>query len=121
MIAYLRRHESLVEQALQTAPAGFDWEGLARLHGRRLGHLQHERLAHLLVTLFVALLTLLCFISFWLRPGPGIGVLLLLFLVLLVPYLAHYFRLENGVQRLYSLADELDHRVGRNPGADVRP
>jgi hypothetical protein len=119
VIGYLRSHESLVREALATEHAGVDWAALARLHERRIGHLQHERLVHLLVTLFVALFTLLCLLFFLSRPGTGIGLLLLAFLVLLVPYLVHYFRLENGVQRLYLLADELESRVGTNLGRHV--
>ena len=42
--------------------------------------------------------------------------LCVLLLVLLCAYLVHYFRLENGVQRWYHLANQLDERLGR-PGA----
>ncbi|NLA43621.1 hypothetical protein GX865_05780 [Candidatus Saccharibacteria bacterium] len=36
-----------------------------------------------------------------------IGIAAVLFLALLIPYIVHYYHLENGVQRLYSLYDEI--------------
>jgi hypothetical protein len=60
---------------------------------------QHERLVHLLVTLFFGLCALLTLLFLVLHPQILVGFLLLLLLVLLVPYLVHYYRIENGVQR----------------------
>ena len=37
----------------------------------------------------------------------------LVILVLLVPYLRHYYLLENGTQRLYALYDRLWKRMGK--------
>lgn len=120
MVGYLTKHEAEVRKALATADGDFDWAGLARCHGRRVGYLQAERLVHLVVMLFVALFALLCFLSLRSRPDLGGGALLLLFLGLLVPYIAHYFRLENGVQRLYVLADEIARRAEEIPDGLVR-
>ncbi len=66
---------------------------------------QHERLIHLLVTFFFALLTLIFMV---------LGMVSYLFLipfailiVFLIFYVIHYFYLENSVQYLYKLYDEL--------------
>ena len=40
----------------------------------------------------------------------GIPLKVVLILVLLVPYIVHYFHLENGVQKMYTLIDELEKR-----------
>jgi len=37
----------------------------------------------------------------------------LLLLVLLIPYIAHYYKLENGVQRLYELYNKIDEKCVR--------
>ena len=70
---------------------------------------QHERLVHLLVTLAFALLTVLSLLmavqQFYFLP------LFLLFLVLEVPYVVHYYRLENGVQKLQRLYREAEERI----------
>ncbi len=64
---------------------------------------QHERLVHLIVTFFVgisAILFLLGFIAFEMLP------LLFLFIItfgLFIPYIFHYYTLENGTQKLYDI------------------
>lgn len=118
MIAYMKEHEARMRVALDTAGEGFDWASLAEYHRHRIGRFQHERIAHLLVMLFVGLFTLLSFFVFMSHPDRGMGLLVLLFLVLLIAYIAHYFRLENGVQRLYRLADEIERREGEASSQD---
>ncbi len=69
---------------------------------------QHERLIHLLVTLAFALLFLIS-LGIYLTVG-GIGLLMLtaLLLILLVPYIQHYYFLENSVQKLYTFYYDLE-------------
>ena len=68
---------------------------------------QHERLIHLLVTLLFSILTFLSLSVFIITGFLPVIVLFLLFVVLLVPYIFHYYHLENGVQQLYDLYDQL--------------
>ncbi|MBD5529059.1 MAG: hypothetical protein HDR02_11765 [Lachnospiraceae bacterium] len=68
---------------------------------------QHERLVHLIVTVTFAILTLLSILGCVLAPQPAIFALVALLLVLLVPYIRHYYILENGVQKLYVCYDRL--------------
>ena len=76
---------------------------------------QHERLIHLIVTVLFAFLTIFtiacsCFLN---NPSYGIPFCLLsvLCLALLIPYIHHYYVLENGVQKLYEIYDEI--KAGR--------
>jgi hypothetical protein len=112
MEKYLKRHEAFIRQQLASPGDGTDWQALARFHRTQIGYMQHERLIHLFVTLFFGLCALLLFLFLLLHPQAVAGVLILLVLALLVPYLVHYFRLENGVQRWYALANEIDRRAG---------
>lgn len=88
--------------------AGEPLETLLARHARTLAWLQHERLAHLIVTVWESLFALffgwlfLTGVSGW----PG-GLLLAALLVLFGFYIVHYFRLENTVQHWYRLADTL--------------
>ena len=43
--------------------------------------------------------------------NPMLLVLTLLFLVLLVPYIMHYYTLENEVQKMYTQYDEILKRL----------
>jgi len=112
MEAYLERHEAFVRGQLASAGDGTDWAGLARFHRAQIAYLQHERLVHLLVTLFFGLCTLLTLLFLVLHPQVPVGVLIVLLLLLLVPYVVHYYKLENGVQRWYHLANEIEGRAG---------
>jgi hypothetical protein len=68
MEAYLRRHEAFIRGQL-ASPAGLaDWADLARFHRTQIEYVQHERLIHLLVTLFFGLSALLILL---LAPGLG--------------------------------------------------
>ena len=48
------------------------------------------------------------FFFFVSNPALAVFCLDVMFLVLLVPYIRHYFGLENGVQRLYDLYAQLE-------------
>ena len=67
----------------------------------------HERLVHLLVTLFFTLFTLI-FVYFSLTFENVLYIVITLcLLVILVFYILHYYFLENSVQNLYKLYDEM--------------
>lgn len=73
----------------------------------QISFFQHERLVHLIVTITFALLTMLSVLGFLALIQPGLLVLTILLVVLLVPYIRHYYILENGVQKLYAYYDRL--------------
>lgn len=112
MWRYLQDHEAFVRRALDEAHDAAYWEGLAAFHEQQLRFMQHERLIHLLVTLTVALLFFGAIVFVAVAPMlPGFALAALL-LVLVSAYLVHYFRLENGVQRWYHLANRLSEKRG---------
>lgn len=74
-------------------------------HLIKIGFFQHERLIHLLVTLFYALIaTIFMAIGFIYHMFFIISTTLFVFLMF---YIVHYFRLENGVQYLYKQYDKM--------------
>lgn len=68
---------------------------------------QHERMVHLIVTATFAILAFLVFLGCILTSQPELFILVVLLLVLLLPYIRHYYILENGVQKLYVYYDLL--------------
>lgn len=78
----------------------------------RIAFYQHERIVHLLVTLGFAVFFLISLALLLVKGGIGLALLSVLFLALLVPYIKHYWFLENSVQKMYSyyykLEDEFD-------------
>ena len=71
---------------------------------------QHERLIHLIVTVCFALLLIIALLGCYLTPDFGLFGLSALFFGLLIPYIKHYYLLENGVQKLYSYYDEIEQK-----------
>lgn len=51
----------------------------------------------------------------------GIYVLALLFLVLLIPYIKHYYFLENSVQKMYLIYNKLEQLSGGKMNFDLVP
>ncbi|MDR1321272.1 MAG: hypothetical protein LBK56_07590 [Gracilibacteraceae bacterium] len=91
---------------------------LARYHRGKIADFQHERLIHLLVTLFFAFLLLALFAMLLLSGAlpevlSGAGQIVLLFALALIIfiveifYIKHYFFLENSIQALYLLENRL--------------
>ena len=62
---------------------------------------QHERLVHLIVTFFVGIAMVLYFVGFVISENILVFIIFILLLCLFVPYIFHYYYLENNVQKLY--------------------
>lgn len=73
-----------------------------------IGFFQHERIVHELVMILFALLSVAGILFFVAKPDIGVFALDVLFFALLIPYIKHYYGLENGVQRLYEAYDALE-------------
>jgi hypothetical protein len=86
------------------------WEGLREEHLARIAFFQHERLAHLIVTALFALLELISVALAVLSFSAALLFLCAAFLVLLIPYICHYYCLENEVQRLYAQYDRINEK-----------
>ena len=85
-----------------------NYKKLKEEHLIKISFFQHERIVHLLVTLFYALFSILfIFLSIKFIVFLFISVLLLIFLIF---YVVYYFWLENNVQYLYRQYDEIDKR-----------
>jgi hypothetical protein len=92
-----------------------DYDALKREHRTQLDFFMHERHVHLLVMLTFAMLAFADFGLLILSFQPGLIALLLALMVLLVPYIMHYYLLENSVQKMYRQYDEMQRRsvIGR--------
>ncbi len=77
----------------------------------QISFFQHERLIHLIVTVLFALATVMSFLCMFFVQEWGLLLLAFAILILLVPYIKHYYLLENGVQKLYSYYDKLQEII----------
>ena len=85
-------------------------EEIIKEHLIKIGFFQHERLIHLLVTLFYALFVFI-FFAFTCFLSIMFIIIVLILLVFLVFYISHYFFLENGVQYMYKQYDKLRNLI----------
>ena len=88
----------------------FDYEELMRSHLQMIQFMQHERLIHFLVTMLFAICFFIALGIFLIGNLIYMLPLLILILSLLVPYIAHYYFLENSVQKMSRLYDEINAR-----------
>lgn len=113
----LKAYIDKIEALLAATDPSCDWEAVCREHLVQISFFQHERLIHLLVTLAFALMELASTLVTVLIPQLFSAALSLLMLVLLVPYIVHYYHLENGTQKLYEQYDRLLERAAQNRDA----
>lgn len=113
MYKYLKYHEKFIRDILASDTNEYDWEYLSEFHKTQIGFMQHERLVHLLVTLAFGFFLIISLAITALDISDIFGLFDFFLLILLIPYIIHYFRLENGVQRWYHLANEIESRRGK--------
>lgn len=62
---------------------------------------QHERLVHLIVTVFVGSMAILFLLFATISNNIMLYLPFLATIILFIPYIFYYYFLENGVQKLY--------------------
>ena len=94
-----------------------DWKYIKQEHITLVAFFQHERLVHLIVTVTFAVLELLTVCAYVIVGALDstlsfpLLILALLILVLLIPYIKHYYLLENEVQKMYVQYDRIAQKV----------
>lgn len=107
IIGYRKRIDALLAQP----PEGTDWEAVLQEHLIQVSFFQHERLVHLIVTVTFAILTMIALAIYCIAEYMPMIALIVLLLVLLIPYIGHYYTLENEVQKMYQQYDEMLRRL----------
>lgn len=90
-----------------------EWNAVLEEHLQQIAFFQHERLIHLIVTVLFAALEFLAIGFFVVTDNLGFGMLAFSLLILLVPYIRHYYLLENEVQKMYGQYDKLLELCGK--------
>ena len=88
-----------------------DWKAVSEEHLVQISFFQHERLIHLIVTVLFALLEVVTLCTSVIIFTPFLGILVVLILVLLIPYVRHYYILENEVQKMYWQYDKMQNKI----------
>ena len=104
MTKYVKAHTKYILDKLSNNDITSE---LLQYHRTQISYIQHERLIHLLVTFLFSLL--LVGSTVYLLISPSLPALLLFtcLLVCEVFYIAHYFLLENTVQKWYKMDNSM--------------
>ncbi|ESP62711.1 hypothetical protein SMITH_645 [Smithella sp. ME-1] len=111
MIDYMKKHEIYINEILDEKPDEEKLRELLAYHDKQIQWIQHERLIHLIVMLFVCLFTLLSFGFTVIEFSTPSVILLVLLLTLSLAYIIHYYRIENGVQKWYLISNQIRQRL----------
>jgi len=82
-----------------------DIDFIIRNHLRKIKFFQHERLIHLLVTLFYAIFSII--FTYFIYYNKLFILVSLITYISLIFYIFHYFFLENSIQYMYKQYDKL--------------
>ncbi len=112
MKKYLSAYIAFIEKSLaDTSLSSEELEKILAEMPLQISFMQHERLIHLIVTVLFALLLFISLTAAAALHIPAFFLLSLLILALLIPYISHYYFLENNVQKLYELYNALTDRI----------
>lgn len=107
ILAYRNRIDDCLSGKIQVD----DWQALLEEHLVQVSFFQHERLIHLIVTVLFAVMTVGTILVEIVSGYTMLLILFALLLVLLIPYIKHYYLLENEVQKMYVQYDEILKRI----------
>ena len=110
ILSYRKRIDELLQQE------DANWEKILEEHLTQVAFFQHERLIHLIVTVLFAMLEIMSILgtvilSAMENGNMAMSILTILLLVLLIPYIRHYYILENEVQKMYVQYDKLLEKI----------
>ena len=101
MTKQIREYLALLEQFYASEHTREEFEEFRARLLQRIQFYQHERLIHLIVTMSFGVFFLIALSLYLTTRQIGTLILSVLFLILLVPYIKHYYFLENSVQKMY--------------------
>ena len=101
ILNYVKETDKLIEGKEKITKERLDY------HLIQIKQFQHERLIHLIVTAFVGIIAILFLLFGLLEENLGLLVAFLGLMCLFIPYILHYYLLENNVQKMYYQYDKL--------------
>ena len=104
MYKYLLEQEKILIDALENEN---ELREIYEYSKTQIAWISHERLVHLLVTLFFGMLLLISVFAAMLFKQIILSVLFVILAIVVIFYVVHYYRLENGVQRLYNISNQI--------------
>lgn len=110
----IRQYLAYIDTLLESEDESIDWEEEMKKHLVQIAFFAHERLIHLIVTVTFAILSVMAFLYTYSNFSLQMLLLVFMLLILMVPYIKHYFLLENSVQDMYEQYDKMQAKAGKH-------
>lgn len=101
------KYDKEIKDTLKNNSDESNWEKILSYHQLMIRRIQHERLIHLIVTVFVGVCLILSLFTSVMILNIYLGVLAIILLILFTAYIFHYRYLENMTQSWYVLEDKI--------------
>jgi len=118
MKEYISSYISEITEYMNGKMADDDRSGIGKVLDEfevKIAFFQHERLIHLIVTVLFALMEIASIYVAAVTLNLVSEILSIMFLILLVPYVLHYYFLENSVQHMYHMRDDIRKALEQLP------
>ena len=112
MRKYLMEYLIYIEKRLENCKEN-ELNDILEEHLNKIQFMQHERLIHFLVTMLFAFMFFMSLGIFMLTDKISFIPLMVLILCLIVPYIRHYYFLENNVQKMYYIYNRIIEKMGK--------
>lgn len=109
----IKEYVDYIDGLLASGDGAIDWEEELKKHLVQIQFFAHERLIHLIVTVLFAIMTVCVFLYLLDHFSLAIFLLLIAIVILLVPYIKHYFLMENSVQYMFEQYDKMMEKAGK--------
>ena len=107
MYYMFKKYDEEIIKIISDKSSTNDWKKILEKHRRMISYIQHERLIHIIVTMFVGLvMSIGAFITIIIQKQDPLFFVFSL-LILFVVYLFHYRFLENTTQNWYKIEDDI--------------
>ena len=104
MIDYMNNYMEYIKTILKKENIN---ESIKKDFLEHIQFMQHERLIHLLVTMLFAIILISVFIIMLIYFSWILVVFTAIIFIVEIFYIFHYYKLENGIQKMYRLYDEI--------------
>lgn len=109
MTEYFKQYRRYVTKCLNSNDV--DLNKLMMYHLEKIKFFQHERFIHLIVMFLFAIAVIITFIAIAVFQNMVLVPLAAALMILLVPYIKHYYFLENQTQELYKDYDKIYEKL----------
>lgn len=103
----IKDYKNYIEDKIVNVKKSSDLNFLIQTHSSTMNNFQAERIAHLVVTMFFALFTLIFITIFLLTEILILLAPCLLTSLMLLMYISHYYKLENSIQSLIDVEKKM--------------